>query len=229
MADDETASAQEPGRGDQPGEVGELALPDEAVGTVVLAEAGGFRLQSATAGRFLGERLQDAGFAVLVIDLLNPGEESEDAMAEGVRFDVLAERAVAAIDRAHEQLPTAGLPVGAFGVDSAAAGTLLAAAERPDSVRAVVSCGGRPDLLPVEARRAIAAPTLLMVDGDGEPGRYRAVVGDLGSPASTVEVIAGAGGLDNPGAVEVIAELAIGWFKRHLASGMPAATETAGG
>ena len=207
---------------------GELYLPDEAVGTVVLAAAGGPG-GTGSSRSFLDERLQGAGLAVLAIDPLHSEKAPEGQGTGEAGLDVLAERLVAAIDRVHSELPTAGLPVGVFGVDSAAAGTLLAASRRPDTVRAVVSCGGRPDLLSVEVRHAIAAPALLMVGDEGEPVRHRELLADLGSSASTVEVIAGAGGLDHPGAVEVVAELAIGWLKRHLASGMPAATETGGG
>jgi pimeloyl-ACP methyl ester carboxylesterase len=51
-----------------------------------------------------------------------------------------------------------------FGASTGAAAALVAAAERPNSVDAVVSRGGRPDLAGPALRRVIA-PTLLVVGG----------------------------------------------------------------
>src|SRR5581483_7253497 len=111
-----------------------------------------------------------AGFATLLLDLLTTDEEAVDVHTAHLRFDIglLAERLVGAADWLGSQRLTQELPVGLFGASTGAAAALVAAAERPDVIRAVVSRGGRPDL----AGRALArvqAPTLLIVGGADRP------------------------------------------------------------
>jgi putative phosphoribosyl transferase len=60
---------------------------------------------------------------------------------------------------------TLTLPDGYFGASTGAAAALVAAAERPDVVSAVVSRGGRPDLAGPALMR-VRAPTLLIVGGN---------------------------------------------------------------
>ena len=61
-----------------------------------------------------------------------------------------------------EGLGTHTMPVGLFGASTGAAAALVAAANRPLEVQAVVSRGGRPDL--AAGRLAdVRAPTLLIV------------------------------------------------------------------
>jgi dienelactone hydrolase len=55
-----------------------------------------------------------------------------------------------------------------FGASTGAAAALIAAAERPEIVRAVISRSGRPDLAGY-ALPQVQAPTLLIVGGDDEP------------------------------------------------------------
>ena len=71
-------------------------------------------------------------------------------------------------DWARHREDLAALPIGYFGASTGAAAALIAAADRPADVGAIVSRGGRPDL----AGRAllhVQAPTLLIVGGDDEP------------------------------------------------------------
>jgi putative phosphoribosyl transferase len=71
---------------------------------------------------------------------------------------------------------TQHLPIGYFGASTGAAAALVAAAERPDVVNAVVSRGGRPDLAGPALMR-VRAPTLLIVGGNDVlviPGSARA-------------------------------------------------------
>jgi len=93
----------------------------------------------------------------------------------------------------------------------------VAAAERPERVRAVVSRGGRPDLAGDELP-LVTAPTLLIVGGlDTEVIRLNMLAQTrLGGP-SQLEIVAGAGHLfEAPGALERVAALARDWFRRHL-------------
>src|SRR5262249_59779876 len=97
-------------------------------------------------------------------------EEAVDARTAQLRFDIelLAERLTAATRWLMRQRETANLKIGYFGASTGAGAALVAAAQLPDIVAAVVSRGGRPDLagpaLPV-----VRAPTLLIVGSDDTP------------------------------------------------------------
>jgi putative phosphoribosyl transferase len=128
-------------------------------------------------------------------------------------------RLLAAADWLAAEQRTAGLPVGLFGASTGAGAALLAAAERPETIAAVVSRGGRPDLAGAALGRVLP-PTLLIV-GALDPQVLelnRAALGRLGSEAS-LEMVPGASHLfEEPGTLEQVAELAVGWFTRWLAT-----------
>src|SRR5205814_1197425 len=114
---------------------------------------------------------------------------------------------------------TERLPVGCFGASTGAAAALIAAAQRPGRVRAVVSRGGRPDLADDELP-AVSAPTLLIVGGE-DP-----VVIELNQQArrelrceTRLEIVEGASHLfEEPGKLVRVTELARDWFVGHLSS-----------
>jgi dienelactone hydrolase len=164
--------------------------------------------------------LRAAGLATLLMDLLTPEEEAEDRYTGHLRFDIglLAERLVAATDWLAQQPQTAGWPVGYFGASTGAGAALVAAAQRPDTVGAVVSRGGRPDLAGAALAR-VQAPTLLIVGGRDEPviALNRQALGMLGTAEKKLAIVPGATHLfEEPGALEEVARLARGWFTRHL-------------
>ena len=157
---------------------GDLVLPEHASGLVVFAHgSGSSRLSSRN--RAVASELQAGGLATLLLDLLTPQEERVDMASMSYRFDIplLASRLVSAVDWAHDAPDTRHLPIPLFGASTGAAAALVAAAVRPELVRAVVSRGGRPDL----AGESLAngrAPTLLIRGGLHTP------VTDLNRPAS---------------------------------------------
>src|SRR5207245_1868253 len=108
----------------------------------------------------------EAGLATLLMDLLTRQEEEMDAYTRQWRFDIdlLSQRLTGASDWVQGQEATRLLSVGYFGASTGAAAALVAAAERPNLVRAVVSRGGRPDLAGSALPR-VHAPTLLIVGG----------------------------------------------------------------
>jgi dienelactone hydrolase len=83
-----------------------------------------------------------------LVDLLTSDEEAIDLRTAHLRFDIglLADRLVGATDWLVQNPDTRNLRVGYFGASTGAGAALVAAAERPDAVGAVVSRGGRPDL-----------------------------------------------------------------------------------
>jgi dienelactone hydrolase len=164
--------------------------------------------------------LREAGLATLLLDLLTGDEEAVDMETGLLRFDIglLAGRVVGATDWLAREPETARLPVGYFGASTGAAAALVAAAERPETVGAVVSRGGRPDLAG-DALPQVRAPTLLIVGGFDGPviGLNRQALERLGSAEKQLVIIPGATHLfPEPGALEEVARLAAEWFTRHL-------------
>jgi dienelactone hydrolase len=197
---------------------GDLTVPAEPIGTVVFAHGSGSGRFSPR-NQYVADELVRGGLATLLMDLLTADEEALDQRTAHLRFDIrlLSERVIAAIDWLEADPQVGALHVGCFGASTGAAAALVAAAERPGKVRAVVSRGGRPDLAG-EALRRVTAPTLLIV------GSLDTVVLQLNQQAqqllaaeSRLEIVAGATHLfEEPGALEQVATLARDWFIGHL-------------
>jgi len=155
------------------------------------------------------------------MDLLTADEETVDLRTAELRFDIdlLARRLVGAARWLTEEPATARLPIGYFGASTGGGAALVAAAEQPQTIGAVVSRGGRPDLAG-DALLRVAVPTLLIVGGDDR------LVLDLNQQAlqripaeKRLEVIPDATHLfEEPGALERVAALATDWFTRHFTS-----------
>lgn len=198
---------------------GDLTVPPDARGLVVFAHGSGSSRFSSR-NRAVAAALVRAGLATLLLDLLTPAEEEIDERTREYRFDIerLAHRVVAAIDWATGVPALASLPVACFGASTGAAAALIAAAERPLVVRAVVSRGGRPDLAG-EALARVHAPTLLIVGGADEPviALNRSAMHRM--DAAQLVIVPGATHLfEERGALEQVAELAVRWCARHLAA-----------
>jgi pimeloyl-ACP methyl ester carboxylesterase len=197
---------------------GDLGVPEDAGGVVLFAHGSGSSRHSPR-NRYVARALREAGLATLLIDLLTPDEERVDLRTGHLRFDIelLAERLAGATDWLMEDPDTSNLLIGYFGASTGAGAALVAAADRPQEVGAIVSRGGRPDLAG-DALPLVETPTLLIVGGNDVPvigmneealGRLRAV--------KRLEIVAGATHLfEEPGALEEVARLAVGWFGRHL-------------
>jgi putative phosphoribosyl transferase len=198
--------------------LGDLTLPAEPRGLVVFAHGSGSSRMSPR-NRAVAQVLVDAGLATLLMDLLTAEEEEVDLRTRRLRFDVelLGQRVVATVDELASDPAIGALPVGTFGASTGAAAALIAAADRPERVRAVVSRGGRPDLAGAALRR-VTAPTLLIV-GERDPQvlRLNREAQALLAGESRLEIVPGATHLfEEPGALERVAALAREWFLRHL-------------
>jgi putative phosphoribosyl transferase len=197
---------------------GNLCVPENATGVILFAHGSGSSRHSPR-NRYVAEVLRQGGLATLLMDLLTAAEEREDGRTARLRFDIglLAGRLVSAIDWLLGNPATSRLRIGLFGASTGAAAALIAAAERPKAVGAVVSRGGRPDLaLPVLER--VEAPTLLIVGGLDIPviGMNREALSHL-QAEKRLEIVAGATHLfEEPGTLEVVARLARDWFTTHL-------------
>ena len=193
---------------------GDLYVPESPYGIVVFAHGSGSSRHSPR-NRMVADRLQARRFGTLLADLLTSDEDSDRRQ----RFDIglLAGRLVAMVDTVGRRWDTERLPVGLFGASTGAAAALIAAAQRPQRVAAVVSRGGRPDLA-YDALPQVQAPTLLIVGGADTQ------VLDLNKQAAMelravcrVHVVPGATHLfEEPGALEEVADVAAEWFGTYL-------------
>ena len=198
---------------------GNLTIPDGAVALVLFAHGSGSSRRSPR-NQFVARKLNDAGLATLLFDLLTQEEEATDMHTREHRFNIglLAERLVHATRWAKQQEETRDLRIGYFGSSTGGAAALAAAAEIPQDVAAVVSRGGRPDLAG-DALPKVQAPTLLIVGGNDD------IVIELNEMARDqmrcevkLEIVAGATHLfEEPGALEKVAKLASDWFSLRLA------------
>jgi putative phosphoribosyl transferase len=197
---------------------GDLRIPPDARGLVIFAHGSGSSRFS-NRNRQVAEFLDGQGFATLLLDLLTPQEEAIDRRTRQYRFDIerLGPRVSAAADWARRHAELRDLPVGCFGASTGAAAAVIAAADRPEAIRAIVSRGGRPDLAG-HALGRVKAPTLLIVGGDDEP------VIDMNRDAMRqmhahveLEIVPGATHLfEEAGTLEQVEQLAAGWFLRYL-------------
>jgi dienelactone hydrolase len=198
---------------------GDLVRPDGARVVVVFAHGSGSSRHSPR-NQQVAAALHARALATLMMDLLTAAEEAVDLRTREYRFDIprLATRLVAAIDWLAGTPGGAELPVGTFGASTGAAAALIAAAERPDRVRAVVARGGRPDLAGPALSR-VRAPTLLIV-GERDPiviDLNREAARQLTAPHEIVVVPGATHLFEEPGALDEVSRLACDWFVREVA------------
>lgn len=197
---------------------GNLNVPAGARGIVLFAHGSGSSRHSPR-NRYVASVLREGGLATLLMDLLTAEEEAINLRTRQLRFDInlLAQRLVVATDWLREQPDTRELKVGYFGASTGAGAALVAAAQRPDAVGAVVSRGGRPDLAS-SALPAVRAPTLLIVGGDDRPviAMNQEALAALRAEKE-LQIVPGATHLfEEPGTLEQVARSARLWFERHL-------------
>src|SRR5213082_2144699 len=200
---------------------GNLSIPVNAAALVLFAHGSGSSRHSPR-NQFVARTLNRAGLGTLLFDLLTPEEEALDIYTREHRFNIglLAERLVHATKWARQQEETRDLRIGYFGSSTGGAAALVAAAELPQDVGAVVSRGGRPDLAG-DALPKVQAPTFLIVGGNDD------IVIELNEMARDqmrcevkLEIVSGATHLfEEPDALEKVAKLASDWFVNHIGPG----------
>ena len=200
---------------------GDLTLPSGFVGLVLFAHGSGSGRHSAR-NRQVAQHLQQAGIATLLFDLLTALEERVDLHTREHRFDIplLTRRMEDATAWARSQPELLHAPIGFFGASTGSAAALISAARLGDSIAAVVSRGGRPDLAGPAALAALKAPTLLIVGGDDygvvelNQEAYKRIESD-----KQLAIVPGATHLfEERGALEQVSQLAASWFTAHMAT-----------
>jgi putative phosphoribosyl transferase len=194
---------------------GDLEIPGGARGLVLFAHGGGSSRHSPRNQKVAAHLTRD-GLATLLFDLRTPIEAGERANV----FDIglLAARLMAVTRWVQDDEELRTLPIFYFGASTGGAAALRAAAHIGPAVHAVVSRGGRPDLAR-EALPRVVSPTLLIVSGAG----WQVLVlneeaaENLINCRHQVAIVPGATNLfEEPGALELVAQLAAEWFSRFL-------------
>lgn len=204
---------------------GDLKIPAVVRGVILLIHGFGSN-RASPRNRYVANVLNQAGFATCLPDLLTPEEQEDTRLREAFGFHIglLSERLVHMTDWMLHHLESTelslpdGLPVGYFGASTGAAVALTAAADRPHAIQAVVSRGGRPDLVP-EALSRVRAPTLLLVGEWDTPvlRLNREAYEHLAAAEKELTIIPGATHLfEEPGKLDQVAGHAIRWFDRLL-------------
>jgi putative phosphoribosyl transferase len=193
---------------------GHLTIPDTAHGIVLFAHgSGSSRLSPRNVA--VAKQLQGAGIGTLLFDLLTEREAADRRLVFDI--ELLADRLLHATTWMRQCAEAADLRLGYFGASTGAAAALVAAAQDPEDVSAVVSRGGRPDLAGVWLEK-VQAPTLLIVGGHDYP------VIDLNRQAqqhlhcrNLLEIVPGATHLfEERGTLAQAGRLAQSWFLQHL-------------
>jgi len=197
----------------------DLTVPDGANGVVLFAHGSGSSRLSPR-NRMVAGMLHSAGFATLLVDLLTSEEEAVDRVTGHLRFQIpfLADRLIASVTWLAQNDATRRMSIGCFGASTGSAAALVAAAQLPKTIAAVVSRGGRPDLVPPDVLQRVQAPTLLVIGGNDTP------VIEMNKSAASylrclnkIVIVPGATHLfEEPNTLEKVGETSVGWFQEHL-------------
>lgn len=193
---------------------GDLVIPQNAVGIVIFSHgSGSSRLSSRN--RLVAELIQKQNIATLLFDLLT---EEEDRIYENrFNIDLQVGRLIKTTEWLMEYSDTKDLPIAYFGASTGAASALRAAAYFGETIKAVVSRGGRPEMA-FNALHQVTAPTLLIVGGMDIPviGMNKMAFDELHS-VKEMKIVPGATHLfEEPDKLTEVANLAVIWYKKHL-------------
>lgn len=197
---------------------GFLYIPEGANSLVLFVHGSGSSRFSAR-NQYVAHLLNTSLYATLLFDLLTPEEDKIDNYTREFRFDIqlLASRLIKATHWCQHELSANHFKIGYFGASTGGAAALVAAAQLPNQIQAIVSRGGRPDLA-ADYLVQVNAPTLLIVGGDDE------VVIELNRAAmikmsciKELEIVPGATHLfEEPGKLDEVARLATAWFALYF-------------
>jgi dienelactone hydrolase len=197
---------------------GSLFLPSGARGVVVFVHGSGSSRFSPR-NQYVAKEFNKAQLGTLLFDLLTADEEEEDALTAEYRFNIplLAGRLVGVTGWLRNDPQTKQLALGYFGASTGAAAALIAAAKMPAVVAAVVSRGGRPDLVG-EYLSDVRAPTLLLVGGldEGVIDLNRQAMRQMTNKNRLVIVEGATHLFEEPGKLEEVAKVSMDWFSRYL-------------
>lgn len=202
---------------------GDLVIPSGAKAVILFAHRSGSSTRS-TRNKYIAERLNKAGFATFLVDLLSSEEKEADITGRHLQYNIelLARRFKEVTKWLSQEHKARNLKIGYFGSSTCAAVAIIAAnLNNNNVVKALVLCGGRLDLVEEEHLQKIFAPTLLIVGGSDNTaiaGINKTALEELKNAKDRqLTVIPGAGHLfEEPGKIEEVAKIATEWFETYL-------------
>lgn len=193
---------------------GTLNMPQGSRSLVIFAHGTGSSRMSPR-NIFVADYLNKRNIGTLLFDLLL---EDEDEIYQ-TRFDInlISERLIRATEWVAREDGLPDLSLGYFGASTGSAAAFNAAAYFGEKIKAIVSRGGRPDLV-IDNLPRVKSPSLLIVGGLDE------VVAELNHQAyenikavKKIVIVPGAAHLfEEPGALESVALEAGDWFEEYL-------------
>lgn len=191
---------------------GNLHIPENAHGMVLMAH----NSRSVENERYSDEfapLFHASGLATLSVDLMKEIAFSDNNVS------IFSQRIIGISNWLIVNPETQNYSIGYFGIGTVGAAALMAAAERPDIVHALVSCGGQIDAAKPYFPR-VQAPTLFIAGEQDTQGinLYQEALAQIATPLAVdkkVETIAGVAQL-LPDKLQDVMQLANEWFARHL-------------
>jgi len=194
-----------------------LSHAKDAVAMVIFSHGSGSSHLSPR-NNFVADVLNQNHISTLLVDLLTP---EEDKIYENrFNIDLLTDRLIRVTEKALEQFTFNEIPLGYFGASTGAASALDAAAFLGDTIKAVVSRGGRPDL--AKNLKKVKAPTLLIIGSlDNDVIELNKQAYQQLNSDRKIEIVDGASHLfEEPGTLNEVANLAAAWFDLYLCNNM---------
>ena len=192
---------------------GELEIPENSSSLVLFSHGSGSSRLSPR-NQFVAKSLRSKGIGTFLFDLLGAKEDNVQA-----RFNIalLTDRLIFVTEWISKQRHVKELDIGYFGASTGAASALIAAAKLGSRIKAVVSRGGRPDLA-MHVLPKVKAATLFLIGGlDTEVLELNRQAFERLNGLKELKVIPAASHLfEEPGKLEVVADLAAGWFTKYL-------------
>jgi putative phosphoribosyl transferase len=208
---------------------GNLVIPDAPIGLVVFAHGSGSD-KSSLRNQLISRILNDNNFGTLLFDLLSEEEQESDVRAMNLmckipgltlnKFNIslLAKRLIGASEWINNYFALGKFKLGYFGSSTGAAAALMAATKY--NVEAIVSRGGRTDLIDKRVLEQIVSPCLFIAGSDDKNvvRINRTTMSQLRNMTEKkMEVINGASHLfEEDGKIEQVANLAGAWFKTNF-------------
>ena len=200
---------------------GLLHLPTDAHGLVIITHGieGSAQSSHQTALSMAQVLFQDT-IATLLVDLFTAEEQQLDDGTDYFRLNtsIMEQRIAGVAEWLLENDETQHLSIGYFGAGATGAAVLIAAAERPDVVAAVVAAGGTLDQAQGYLQRVLA-PVLLIASSQNMQAvtQSQQALENLPQEKRFEQVEAGASALfATKESVTKVAQLASQWFNTHL-------------
>ncbi len=194
-----------------------LRKPENARLLVLFIHGTGSNSRSPRNG-FVAEYLEEHGFASLLFDVLTPEEDENPDN----RFDIslMAGRLAAVMDWVSDHPDLSGMEIACFGASTGAAAAFKVARDSKSDIRAIVSRGGRPDLVLSDLRK-VRVPSLLIVGGQDYQVRQmnERAIEQMNKPKKLVIVPGATHLFSEEGAMEEVAKHAAEWYRRFVGSG----------